>query len=102
MPRSGLVYQLRASAQKILSTVYAIERRTKLIGGMLRAGDPFDGTKLALLLSEAKLRNCFISQRRLTKTGDGHSRTAPIHNQFQLRHRARVAELLPQPRLSEA
>ena len=59
MPRSGSVYQLRASAQEILSTVYAIEKRTKLIGAMSRASDLIDGTKLALLLTEAKLRNVF-------------------------------------------
>ena len=67
MPRSGSVYQLRASAYEILSTVYAIEKRTKLIGAKSRASDPIDGTKLALLLTEAKLRNVFISQRRLSK-----------------------------------
>lgn len=67
MPRLGFVYQLRASAYEILSTVYAIELRTKLIGGRSGAGDPIDGTMLALFLTEAKLRNAFISQRRLSK-----------------------------------
>jgi len=59
MPGSGSVYQLRAFAQSIPSTVYATEKRTKLIGAMSCASDPVDGTKLALLLTEAKLRNVF-------------------------------------------
>src|SRR6266550_3421664 len=67
MPRSGSVYQLRAFAHQILSTVYAIDKRTKLIVGRSRAGDAIDGTKLALLLTEAKLRTVFISQRRSSK-----------------------------------
>ncbi|HMG76614.1 MAG TPA: hypothetical protein VK582_24270 [Pyrinomonadaceae bacterium] len=102
MPRSGFVYQPRASAHEILSTVYAIEKRTKLIGAKSRASDPIDGTKLALLLTEAKLHTVFeVGSDALTNTDDGHP-SAAIHNQFQLCHRPKIAEPLSRPRLSEA
>jgi hypothetical protein len=55
----GSVYQQKASALRIPSTVYAIEKWIKHIRGGSRASDLIGGTMLALLLPEVKLRTVF-------------------------------------------
>jgi len=71
---------------------------TKLIGGISRAIDLIGGTKLALLLPEVKLRTVFQFAATLNEL----LMASQVQPQFQLRHRPKVAESLPQPRLSQA
>jgi hypothetical protein len=69
-----------------MSTVHATRVKPKNDNQTSRESCVLDGTKLALIGPEIKLRSLFWLAAIYNETGDGHPGSAPIQIHFKPRH----------------